>query len=111
MIEDIRDENDELVWCSNGKECHGVVNGGNYIYDESNILIMNSSRDKVITLDEYGNQAGSVNSTDSVYLMYLQKHPRFGLSVVASLKDQNGNWSDKYLSWRECDFKVVSNSR
>ncbi len=111
MIKNIEKVNDDLIWYI--EDCmHSItIKDGSFISNDNNIIIMNEARDQVVVLDESGKQIDVLNNSDKVYLMYLQKHPRFGITVVASLQDENGNWSDKYLSWTSKRFEVVSNSR
>ncbi len=100
-----------LSWKSNGQQYSYEIHEGTFIFDDDTILIMNNTRDRVIALSETGEHMAELDNSYIIYLMYLQKHPRFGLSVVVSIADQNGNWSDKYMSWVSGKFEIVSNSR
>ena len=111
MIEGINLNDDSLIWENDGNEYSYDIGKGTFINDDNNILIMNGARNGVIALDKNGERVGEISSCESVYLMYLQKHPRFGLSVVASIKDEDGKWQDKYMSFSSGKFEIVSNSR
>lgn len=111
MIENLTENCGEIMW--NDDKCNHIIAVGNgtFINDEKTILIMNEARDKVIVLDEKGNEISEIFNSESVYLMYLQKHPRFGIGIVASIKDENNHWNDKFLAYTNRKFVPVVNSR
>ena len=111
MIEGIIVNSDNLCWNDEGDKYSYFIGKGTFINDDNHILLMNDARNSVIALDRKGKQVGEISSSNSVYLMYLQNHPRFGLSVVVSIKDDDEKWQDKYMSFTSGKFEVVSNSR
>lgn len=111
MITNIELVNDKLSWINDSEKIELMISAGTYINDERNVLIMNSTRNEVIAYDERGKQIATIGNTDSLYLMYLQKHPRFGLAVVSSVKGEDGAWKDKYIALYRGKFEEMTNSR
>lgn len=111
MITNIENVNGQIVWKSKSGNHLLDDAGGTYISSDNAILFLSKDRSELVAIDENGNVICKLNNSDNLYLMYLQKHPRFGLSVVASVKDENNNWSDKYISLVGDEFKVMSVSR
>ena len=78
------------------------------VNDESMVLIMvrKDKDDNVIVFDEYGTKLYVLENSDSFYIEYIQKHPRFGLVVVASEKIGN-KWKDgQYCYMKKCRLFV-----
>ena len=111
MITNIELVNDKLIWTNDEKKIELFIPVGTYINDERNVLIMNPARNEVIAYDEKGAQVATISNTDSLYLMYLQKHPRFGLAIVSSIKEDDGSWKDKYIAFYEEKFEKISTAR
>ena len=103
--------NGKLTWTNDSSSYVVDIDNGTFINNDSFIMIMNENRDKVIVLDENNNNVCELCNSESIYLMYLQKHPRFGLSVVASVKDDKDDWTDKHISLSDNKFKEMSFSR
>lgn len=83
------------------------------VNDESMVLIMvrKDKDDNVIVFDEYGTKLYVLENSDSFYIEYIQKHPRFGLVVVASEKIDN-KWKDgQYCYMKNAGFICQTNSR
>lgn len=88
-------------------------NAESVINDESMvfIIIRKNKDDNVIVFDEYGTKLYVLESSDSFYVEYLQKHPRFGLVVVASEKIDN-KWKDgQYCYMKGTGFIRQTNTR
>lgn len=111
MITNIELVNDKLLWTNNEEKIELSIPVGTYINDERNVLLMNPARNEVIAYDERGTRVATISNTDSLYLMYLQKHPRFGLSIVSSIKDDDGLWKDKYIVFGKETFEEISTAR
>lgn len=79
--------------------------------DGKYIFSMDDKGEKVSVFDKNKEKLAEISNSDEIYLMYLQKHPRFGLTVVASIRDQNNNWNDSYLAFHSGKFEIVSNAR
>lgn len=111
MIKDLHKNDNFIAWTTNEVEHRLIINDKSYIYNENFILIMNEQRDNVKVLDEYGRIIFELLNSNDLCLMYLQEHPKFGLTAVASVKNKDGKWADKYLAWIDNKFEIVSNSR
>ena len=81
------------------------------IFDEHNILCISFVEDTVWLLNDEGKCICEISNTDNVYIMYIQKHPRFGLCITASINDGNNNWQDQYLTYINGEFRTVSIAR
>lgn len=111
MITNVKVADDIMTWQSDGKNFQTSLNKGTYIYDNNNILLMDENRSKVIALNEKGKIVKELKNSDKLFLMYLQKHPKFGLTVVASLMDKENNWKDHYLAFTSNYFEKASKAR
>lgn len=83
------------------------------VNDESMVLIMvrKDKGDNVIVFDEHGTKLYVLENSDSFYIEYMQKHPRFGLVVVASEKIDN-KWEDgQYCYIKNAGFIRQTNSK
>lgn len=79
--------------------------------NDNYIFSMDDKGEKVSVFDKNKEKLAEISNSDDIYLMYLQNHPRFGLTVVASVRNQNGDWDDSYLAFRSGKFEIVSNAR
>ena len=111
MIQDIRKSYGKLIWTSDDVYYQIDYSGNSFLHDDKFILILDESLDKVVVLDDKGKQIEELSNSDEVSITYILKHPRFGLSVVASIKNEKGEWNDKCLSFTSDGFKVISNVR
>ena len=67
-------------------------------YEKINAVICNETEllvyciacgiESVILLSHDGTQLAQMSATDELYIMYLQKHPRFGLCAVCSSREK-----------------------
>lgn len=111
MIQIIDINQSAFEWMDENKNRHQIhIDGGTYIYNEYSILYMDAKRENVSAYNEKGQLTRTLKNGDDIYLMYLQKHPRFGLCVVVSIKEDD-NWKDIYLSFQNNEFIKVSNAR
>lgn len=111
MITNVEVSDDILMWESNGSNYQTHLSKGTYIYDNYNILLMDEGRSKVAALNEKGQIIKELENSNELFLMYLQKHLRFGLTVVASLKDREDGWKDYYLALKSNKFEKASKAR
>ena len=72
---------------------------------------ISDQNDYVWLTDAAGNRLCELRSSENVHIMYVCDHPRFGPCVVASIKDENGNWSDNHLAYKDGAFQVVAPAR
>lgn len=111
MITDVEVSDDALTWQSDGYNYQAALCKGTYIYDNDHILLMDEGRSKVVALNEKGQIIKELENSNELFLMYLQKHLRFGLTVVASLKDREDGWKDYYLALKSNKFEKASKAR
>lgn len=111
MITNVEASDDILTWQSDGCNYQTALCKGTYIYDNDNILLMDEGKSKVAALNEKGQIIKELENSNELFLMYLQKHPRFGLTVIASLKDSEGSWKDYYLALKSNKFEKASKAR
>lgn len=104
MISNISDENGVLSWDNMEEHVEYKINNGTYVCDDYHVLIMSEDRKRVLVINESGNRVDEIHNTDDVYLMYLIRHPQFGLSIAASVKKQDGEWRDRYLTYTKRGF-------
>ena len=100
-----------MLWENDYSRIEYVIKKGTFIFDDYRILVMSEDRKKVMVLDERGNQLNEISNTESLFLMYLVKHPLYGLSIVSSVKNEDGKWVDYYLTYTDAGFVPTTESR
>ena len=101
-----------LKWHNeNGNVNASELNVSKFIFDDNNILGISPAEDVVWVLDENGKCCCELKNSDDLYIMYIQKHPRYGLCVVASVKNEAEEWKDSYLTYNDMNFEIISNAR
>ena len=101
-----------LEWYNEKGECKTAEKSVlRCVFDEKYIECISVDEDMVWVLDENGNNCCELRNSDSLYIMYIQKHPRFGIGVVASVKNESDDWKDVYLVYNESKFDIATNAR
>lgn len=77
------------------KDVVGIVN------DDCQILVHSrvGEREELNIVDSVGKICGSFESNNDFSIMYLSKHPRFGLCAVCSAKQADGSWKDGFYKF------------
>lgn len=81
------------------------------VYDDSYIECILKNEDVVFVIDEFGKQCCELKNTSDLYIMCIQKHPRLGLSVVASIRDESGIWKDMNMVFDGNKFSAATKAR
>ena len=98
--------NDKLIsWTFNDKkiEIQNNMHIKSAIYNEHRVLVMCAENkvEQLLLFNECGELQNEVSSSDVLFIMYLQQHPKFGLCAVCSAKSGEGQWQDAYYSFDE----------
>lgn len=77
------------------KKVHSAIN------NEKEVLVFceDTGHDVVILYSNEGMPLATMSSSEEFSIMYLQKHPRFGLCAVCSVKGLNDTWDDRYFAY------------
>lgn len=106
MINYICSSKGELSWHNDATRYALPLEGGSYVANSDTILFMNGEKDEVLVINEKGNALCRMRNTRDWKLKELQNHPEYGLSIVAEIRDSDGEWTDRYFVFSENSFQI-----
>lgn len=106
MINYICSSKGELTWHNDAIRYSLPLEGGSYVANSDVILLLNAAKNEVYVVNDKGSIIHKIHNTTEWKLKKLENHPIFGLSIVAIIRNSDGNWVERYFVFSENSFQI-----